>query len=290
MFVFLALVNDIFKTYLDSLKRDLGEAGFKMVLILAINAWAGGLVILWLILRGQFQMPIDPFFYLLWFGLTLLTEISFTLMLAGMLNTTFFAATSLGNISFVMTTIYAAIFLKEKYTLLQFAAIIIAAVGMLLFFKGGFTRKLFRENKGVFLVLFSLLLTPLEYILYKAATLHASSYHQFLTGRLTMDLFFYTLFFVAITVVWYRKNPLPEIKSFIFSRSGSGYVLGHTLTELLESWLIFKIPISLFTMLGTLSIPTAYFIGRKKYKELLDWQHLSGAVLIALGVILFLIK
>jgi len=290
MFALIAVVNEFFKTYFDSLKRDLGEAGFKRVLILALTAWAGGLIILWLLLRGQFQMPSDPQFYMLWFGLTLLTEISFTLMLTGMLNTSFFAATSLGNISFVITTIYAAIFLKEKYTLLQAGAIIIAGIGTLLFFKIDFSKKLFTDNKGLFLILFSLLLTPLEYILYKAATLHASSYHQFLTGRLTMDLCFYTLFFLLVVLIWYRKNPLPDIVSFVCSGPGIGYVVGHTLTELVESWLIFKIPISLISMIGTLSIPTAYFIGRKKYQESLNWRHVGGAVLIALGVILFLIK
>jgi drug/metabolite transporter (DMT)-like permease len=290
MFVLLAIVNDIFKTYFDSLKRDLGESGFKMVLIIALNAWAGGLLIFWLLLTHNFQMPADPQFYFLWFGLTLLTEISYTLLLIGMLNTTFFAASSFANIGFAITAIYAWLILHERYNLIQILALIIIVAGSLLFFKKGVSKKLFTDNKGIFLIFFSLLLTPLEYILYKAATLHATSYHQFLTGRLTMDWFFYTLFFVIITIFWYRKNPLPQIRSFLSSPGGIVYVAGHTATELLESWLIFKIPISLFTILGTISIPTAYFVGRKKYKEPLNWRYVAGAILVALGVILFVLK
>jgi len=290
MFVALAIINNIFHTYLDSFKRDLGEAGFNMVLILALNAWAGGLILFWLLFRGQFQMPTDPMFYALWFGLTFLTEISFTLMLLGMLNTTFFAASSIANISFVMTALYAALFLHERYTWIQIVAIIMAGIGTLLFFKTNVSQRYFSDNKGLLLILFSLLLTPLEYVLYKAATLHASSYHQFLTGRLTMDLFFYTLFFVLVTGLWFRENPWPKVVSFFRNRKGPAYLVGHTATELLESWLIYKIPISLLTMLATLSVPTSYFVGRKKYQEQRDLRHVVGALLIIIGVIGFLIE
>src|SRR5262249_18315720 len=131
---------------------------------------------------------------------------------------------------------------------------------------------------------------PLEYILYKAASEHTNSYHQFLTGRLIMDFFCYSLFFGMFFLFYYRKNPIPKILSFIRSESGKVYLLGHTFTEFLESWLIFKIPISLFTLLTTLSIPISYFIGKRKYRESLYWPNVFGSVLIALGVVLFLIK
>jgi len=250
-----------------------------MVLILVLNAWAGALILLYLLASHQFQMPSDPTFYLLWFGLSLLTEISYTLVLAGMLNTTFFAATSLFNIEFVFTALFAAIFLGERENPIKIAAIIITACGALLFFKKGISKKIFSENKGFFLIILSLFFTPVEYVLYKAASLHVSSYHQFLTGRLTMDFTFYTLFFILITAFWYRRNPIPHIRSYMFSRTGVAYIGGHTVTELLESWLIYKIPISLFTILGTLSIPTAYFVGKAKYEESFNWRHILGSTL-----------
>lgn len=287
MFVFLTILNDVFQTYLESLKKDLGEEGFKMILMLALLSWAGIFIILWLLLRGVFQMPSDPLFYASWFGLTLLTEISFTLLLIGLLNSTFFAANSIRNISFVVTAIYAAVFLGERYSVIQAGAVAVTAAGSLLFFKKG-PKSYFKDNKGLFLILFSLLLTPLEYILYKSATLRTGSYYQFLTGRLVMDLVFFTLFFTVISVFWYRKNPFPAMASFAFRPLGVAFIIGTTATELLESWLIFKIPISLFTVLGTLSIPTAYFIGKLKYKEPFNKRYALGAMLIVFGVVLFL--
>lgn len=290
MFIAFALINEIFKTYLESLKRDLGEVGFRMILMIALNSWVGLCILAWLFLTNHFEMPVDPWFYVLWFGLAVLTEMSFAIFLLGMLNTTFFVASSLGNISFAITALYAGLFLHESYSPIQVGAILITAAGTLLFFKRGAYKKLFTENKGVLLILFSLVMTPLEYVFYKSATLHANSYYQFLTGRLAMDFVLYTLFFVAMSLFWYRKNPLPQIRAFVSSNTGKVYVGGHAATELLESWLIYYIPISLFTMLGTLSIPIAYLVGQKKYREPPNVRHIVGAVLVALGIVLFLIE
>ena len=290
MFIFLTLLNDVFKTYLDSIKRDLGEKGFTMIFMLALLSWAGIVIILWLLVRGEFQMPTDPLFYACWFGLAFLTEMSFTLFLLGLLNTTFFAASSFGNISFVITAICAALLLGERYTLIQIGAIAMTAIGALVLLKRKVANNAVKWDKGLLLVLSSLLMTPVEFLLYKSATLYAGSYHQFLTGRLAMDTVFYTFFALIVSLLWSRKNPLPRIVSFTSSGLGIAFLFGTMAAELLESWIIFNIPISLFTMLGTLSIPAAYFIGRNKYNELYTWQHILGAALIVLGVILFAVR
>ncbi len=287
MLVFVTILNNIFKTYLEALKRDLGKEGFKMILMLAVLSWMGIFLIVALVSLGEFQMPIDPLFYIYWLSLVFLTEISFTLFLLGMLDTTFFIASSLGNISFAITAVYAGFLLNETYATIQVEAIIIALVGSSLFFKKDDFKKLFIGNKGIFLILFSLLITPLEYVLYKSATLHSGSYHQFLTGRLTMDLVFFTLFFAITSFLFSKQNSISKISSFVSSRNALPFLVGMTCAELLESWLIFRIPISLFSILGTLSIPAAYFIGKKKYKESRDWYHILGATLIVLGVVLF---
>jgi len=290
MYVLLAIFNDVFKTYLDSLKRDLGGEGFKMILILTLLAWAGIAIVLWLAISGGFQMPTDPLFYLFWFALTLLTEISFTLFLLGMLNTSFFAASSLGVISSAVTAVYAALFLGERYLPIQIAAVCISAIGSVLFLRREGLTNHVHNNKGVILVLLSVLLTPLELIFYKAATLHTASYQQFLTGRLVMDLTFYTFFFVIVSTFWFRNNPFPHITSLVDSRVGVTFLVGTTIMELLDSWLIFKIPISLFTILGTLSVPTAYFIGVNKYGEKENLRNICGSILIVVGVVMFLLK
>lgn len=261
--------------------------------MLALLSWTGVLIIMWLLARGEFQLPTDPLFYACWFGLTLLTEISFALFLLGLLSTTFFAASSFANINFVITAICAALILGERYALLQIGAIVMTTIGALALLKRKITNNTgcpVNWDRGLLLVSFSLLITPAEYILYKSATLHTSSYHQFLSGRLAMDAVFYTFFAAIGSVFWYRKNPLPRIGSFISAGPGIAFLFGTTVAELLESWIIFNIPISLFTMLGTLSIPAAYFIGRNKYNELHGWHHICGAALIAMGVILFAMR
>jgi len=290
MFSFLTFLKAIVSQYLDSLQRDLGQVGFNMVLIIEMLSLAGIVIVPGLIFAGQFQMPTDGMFYAHWFGVTLVAEITLTLTLLGLLNTSFFAASGFRNLGFAVTAVYAVLFLGEKYTTVQIVAVVIAVAGSLMFFNKGMTKSYFQANKGLFLILFSLLLHPLSAIFYKAATRHTSSYAQFLSGRLVMDLVFYSLFFVVIYAVWYRKSPWPAVAKFINSRTGLYFTVGSTVMNLLGSWLIFKIPISTFTVLSTVSIPTAYFIGRQKYKELFNWRHLCGATLIVLGVILFLVK
>jgi hypothetical protein len=66
--------------------------------MLALLSLGGLLVVIWLLIKGEFQMPSNTLFYAFWVALVLLTEISFTLFLVGMLKTSFFAAISFGNV------------------------------------------------------------------------------------------------------------------------------------------------------------------------------------------------
>lgn len=290
MFVIITILNDIFKTYLESFKKDAGQEGFQMITIIAVSSWVGLLIACVMALLGQFKLPSDPLFYVLWLTLTLLTVISFTLFLSGMMKSTFFVANSFTNASFIITAVYAAFFLGERCNTFQIAAVAVAGIGTLFFFEGGISKKVVKENKGLFLILFSFLFTPFEYIIYKSATLHTHSYNEFLTGRLIVDFIGFNFFFVIVSVFWYRSAPFRRARKLLSSSAGMRFVLGSSLAELLESFLIFKIPISLFTILGTLSIPTAYFVGAKKYHEPYQWRYIIGAVLVAVGIILFVIK
>lgn len=290
MLIILAILNSVFKTYVQSLERDLTKSVFVPTLLMAILSWVGLLLAGGLAVFGRFEMPGDLMFYVFWFALTLSTIITFTAFLLGMLSTTFFAANSFGNIGFAVTAFFAWIFLAEEYALIQVIAISTAAVGCLLFFENKISKSYFRENKGLLLILFSLLLSPLEYIFYKSATLQTSTYDEFLTGRLVMDAFFYTLFFILITFFWYKKNPFSQIRSVAFSYVGIVFIVGCTLTELLESWIIFKMPVGIFTVLGTISIPAGYLIGRIKYKESIKPRYIVGSVLIIFAILLFAIK
>jgi drug/metabolite transporter (DMT)-like permease len=287
MLSLLTVFNSIFQTYIQALSRDLAKGIFQPILLIALLSWAGLLLAGGLVVTDQFDMPGNPMFYIFWLALTFSTIITFTAFLLGMLNTTFFAASSFGNIGFAITAFFAWVFLAESYSQIQIVAILTALAGSLLFFERKISKNYFKENKGLLLISFSLLLSPLEYIFYKSATLQTATYQEFLTGRLIMDTFFYTLFFVLITVFWYKRNPAPEIRSVVFSYSGAVFIVGSTLAELLGSWLIFKMPVGLFTVLGAISIPAGYLIGKVKYKELAKPRYVLGSVLIASSIILF---
>lgn len=288
MLAFLTVLNSIFQTYVQSLKKDLGKGVFESIILIAVLSWIGLLLAAGLWVAGRFHLPSDPLFYLFWFALTFFTEITFTAFLVGMLSTSFFAASSLNNLSFVVTALYAALILGERYSIIQVIAICVAAAGTLLFFEKGVSKSYLAENKGLLLILFSLVLTPLEYIFYKSATLHTNAYDQFLTGRLVMDAVFYSLFFALVAIFWYRKNPFLKIRSLVSTYPGLTFLAGSTLAELLESWLIFKMPVGLFTVLGIVSIPAGYFIGQAKYQDKIKPRYVLGGLLIFLAVIFFI--
>ncbi len=286
--IFLTLLNNVAETYLQSLKKDLAKNDFGSALLIASISWGGLVILAVLFLLGDFHMPHDPAFYLLWFAMALLTSIKFAFFVIGLKNTNFLAANTLPNVAFVTTVIYAALFLREPLSALQLVAVIVAVIGTSLFFSWKGFSKIITANKGFLFILFSLFIAPFGSIFYKAAVLHTNSYAQFLTGRLVMDFAYYTLFFLVVFVFWYRKNPISQ--SFLLSSSFAGfaYIVGWTLTNLLDSWLIFLLPISLFTMLGTVSIPASYVIGKIKYKEKIKTKDAVGAVLIVGAVLLFL--
>ena len=191
-----ALINSIFGTYLESLKRDLSNNGFESILlIISITLIGSPLIAIFLLVTNQFQMPGDYYFYLSWFALALLTVIQFTLFIVGMTKTRFLAANAFSNLAFVTTILYAVMFLREPLSLLSTSAVLLGLIGAILFFDWqDFSTKDLKGNIGLLLILFSVVLSPLESILYKVATLHTDSYHQFLTGRVTMDFLYYSIF------------------------------------------------------------------------------------------------
>jgi len=286
--------NDLFNTYLGSLKRDLSKDGFETILLILSIALVGSpIFMIVLAVTGQFVMPTDPYFYLLWFGLTLLTVIQFSFFISGLVKAKFLAANTFANLAFVVTTFYAMIFLRESVGPLQAMAVGMAAIGALFFFDWKALSQVGKpgadtsSNAGLFMILFSLFLSPFGSILYKAATLHAATYAQFLTGRLTMDLGYYLLFFFIIFAFWHKKSPLPRMFSFVSTWPGVIFMVGSALANLLDSYLTYKLPLPLLTIIGTIAIPAGYFVGHIKYKEKIEARYVWGAAFIMLAVVLF---
>ncbi len=286
----LTLLNTVVLTYVQSLKKDLSKEGFEVTLLIASIAWFDVIFLIGIYALGWFNMPSDPAFYLFWSALTLLYTVQFTFFIIGLKHSIFLAANSLPNLGFVVTTLYAVIFLNEHLSTMQICAIGLALVGSLFFFdwKPETTENL-KHNKGLLIIFFSLALTPLINILYKSATLHTDAFHQFLTGRLMMDFIFYSLIFIVLFLVWYKKNPWPQVVSFFHSRKGWTYMVSLSLVSMLDSWLIFLMPISLFTMLRTVSIPAGYVVGSIKYQEKIQARYVIGGIMIIAAVIFFTI-
>jgi len=291
MLPLVAVANSIINTYLDSLKRDLSNDGFEtIILILSIALISSPVFLLVLLGLGKFHMPVDPTFYLLWFGLTLLTVVEFIMYIWGLTRTRFLAANTFQSLAFVMTTLYAVLILRESIVTLQIVAVAIGLLGAILFFDWKSllnSRSGESNNSGLLMVLLSIFLLPFGSIMYKSAALHTSSYEEFLTGRLVMDFVYYSIFFGGLFIFWYKKNPFPKLASFVSSWTGGVFMIGSALVELVGSYLFFKLPVPLLTILGTISIPSGYFIGHIKYKEHINARYIFGAILIVIAVIVF---
>jgi drug/metabolite transporter (DMT)-like permease len=207
----------------------------------------------------------------------------------GMTKTRFLAAESFSNLTFLTTTFYAVILLGESITASQGIAVGLALLGALLFFEWGSTSKASaaKDAKGLWMIIFSLFIAPLEWVIYKESTFHAATYAQFLTGRVVMDFAYYSVLFFLMFVILYKKSPWPQIKAFTASSAAIAFTTGSIIYNLIDSYLFFKLPVTLLTIIGTSSIVAGYVIGSVKYKERFRWRYALGGVLIAGAVILF---
>lgn len=291
MLYILTLLNKAAQTYTRSLQKDLAKTGFDSVLVITSISWAGVLILLGLVVLNKFQLPSDPYFYLYWFILVFIVTIQFYFFSAGLVRTQFYSANSISHTSFVITIIYAVIILNESITSMQIFAVVIAVIGSLLLFEWHKQAKqALKRNSGLFLIMFALLISPFSTILLKTAVYHTDSYAQFLTGRLVLDAIYYSLFLAVLYIFWYRRNPAGSIISFFKSRQGLTFMFGTALLNLVDSWLIYKLPVVTFTILGTIAIVAGYVISRLKYKEPIYFKEIFGGVLIILSIIVFVIK
>lgn len=288
MFSLLAISLYIFKTYFESLKRDLVQIGYKKLSIICIINFVGHPILLAvLIVLGKFRLPSDPLFYLFWFGVVVIALVQFVIYLKGLSQAKFFAANTLYNLQFIVATLYAVLLLREIITTKQIIALFLATVGAVILLFPARTKNRFKWDKGLILVFVALLIYPLGVIFYKISSQHASTYSIFLSGRLIMDLVYYSLFYFGVFKFWHKTNPIPELKSILLLPKGLVYVIGLNIATLVESWLIFVMPISWLVVLGTIAIPTGYFLDKIKYKEKVSSRAILAALIIITAIIIF---
>lgn len=291
MFTLLALLTKSAQTYTRSLQKDLVGQGYNSILVISSISWVGVLILLALVLLGKFQLPTSPTFYVYWFILVFIVTIQFYFYSKGLANSQFYSANSISHISFVITIFYAVLFLKESISPAGIVAIVIAVIGSLLLFKWqGRAKNAFKQNMGLIFIIFALLISPASTVLLKSAVLQTNSFSQYLTGRLVLDLIYYSAFLCVLYVFWYRRKPGKSIKEFFKSKQGLIFMFGTAVANLVDSLLIYRLPVVTLTILGTVGIVAGYVIGRVKYKEPIYFREALGGALIVLSIIIFALQ
>lgn len=288
--LFLGVLYNLALPYWDTLKKKLAEKNISSLTILhAPNLIGHPLGILLLFALGLFILPTDPLFYTSWFGMVAISAVSLTFHIWGLLRTNFFGVQILTRLGFLANTIAAIVLLGERVTLLQSIALGLATIAVFFFAWPKRTEDTaFVWDTGILFVLLSLVIDAFSTILYKTASLHTYSYASFLTGRFVGDLVSWTIVWILGLVVINKLSPVKELGRFMRAPEGRWMVVGSSLSNLLDSWLIYKLAVVTFSMLGTLTIPSAYFWSRITYREKITARMWIGTALSIAAMILFI--
>ncbi len=287
--ILLAVLFYVMSPYWDTLKKRLASDGIPSLTILQSPNIVGHPVgILALVLLGVFALPSGSTFFAYWFGMIAVSSISLTLVIWGLLRTKFFGVQALNQLGFVASSIAAVLLLGERYETIQIIAIGIALIGALCFVLPRIQGARIKWDIGVLYVVVAVALSGLSSALYKLATLHTPDYLTFLSGRFVGDLIGWTLVGSIGLLIVSKKNPIREFVRLMRHPSGWRFAVGVSVATLLSSWLIYTLPLSMFAMLSSLTIPAGYFWSRLSYKETITPRMWTGAILIFVSVIVFI--
>ena len=146
-----------------------------------------------------------------------------------------------------------------------------------------------RFDRGLLLIFGSIIVGGLAWVAYKFATVHAESYYSFLSGRFVGDLIAWTIAWL-ISLKLMKRSPEAELKSLFGTRTGFVMAMGVAVSTLVDSWLIYNLPLSTLAIVGTVAFPASYLLSKLKYKEKITLRMWAGASLIVASVILFLTR
>ena len=290
MLILLAVLNNLISPYWNTFKKSLSKEGFaSLTIIHSPNLFGHLLGIGALLLLGLFAIPHDNHFFLFWFGMIFIASIQLKFNIWGLVRSNFFGVHIISNLGFVASSISAVLFIGEHLTGIQYFAIGIAVLGVMLFAWPRSKVNLSKLDIGIVFVVISVILSGLSSVMYKIATFYTPNYTTFLTGRFVADLVGWTLVWLA-SLLFMNRNPFKEISQIIHNKSGQIMIAGFAASNLLGSWLVYVLPVSKLAILGTLSIPASYFISRAKYQELMTNRMWIGTICIIFSIIIFLLK
>jgi drug/metabolite transporter (DMT)-like permease len=288
MLILLTVLNKIAGPYWNTLRKSLAEKGNAPITIAhAPNLITHPIGIAILAFMGIFALPRDHLFFFFWFGMIIIAAITTTFSILGLLQAKFFATQVIGSLGFAASLLFASFLLGETMSRMQIFSLCLAVAGVILFLLPKKREDYFVIDKGVVFIIISVILGGLSSVLYKLASHHVTSYASFLGGRFIGDLIGWTIVWL-ISLRILRIRPLADLGVVVRDRSGFILILGTSVVTLIDSWLIYKLPISLVAMIGTLAFPVSYFISRYKYKEHITLNMWLGTLAIIGSVILFI--
>ncbi|MGV8150622.1 MAG: hypothetical protein ACP5NV_02740 [Candidatus Woesearchaeota archaeon] len=282
------LVN-ILNPYWNTLRKDLAQKGISFITIVnSSNIFCHPVGIAIMLSFGIFSMPQNPNFYLFWIVMIIVSSISSIFSILGLLETKFFINQVVGKLGFATSAIFAFLILGEELDALKTISILFGIVGIA-FFVWKKDMRHFSIDKGLIFIIISTILGGLAAVFYKLAAFSTPDYISFLTGRFVGDLIGWTMVWL-ISLIILKRSPTNELSNYIKEKSGKILILGAGIITLLESWLIYKLPISLLAVLGTLSFPSSYFFSHIKYREKITARMWIGTFCILISVIIFIIS
>lgn len=291
MLIFIGALYNFALPYWDTLNKKLSERGISSLTILhAPNLIGHPILIALLVSLGLFILPKDPVFYLSWLGLVVLSAFSLTLHLWGLVRTKFFGVQMLTKLGFLLNTIAAIFLLNEHVTLLQTLALGIATIAIVIFAWPNRTasQRAIVWDFGILFIILSQAIEAFSIILYKLAALHTGTYWTFLSGRLSADLIAWSCVWIVGLVFINKVNPAKELERFFSMPDGRQVATGSVLSNLVDSFLIYELPVVTLSILGTLTIPSAYFWSRVKYDEKISPRMWIGTSLGIAAILLFI--
>ena len=208
MMILLAIFNSLLDPYWDIYKKYLSKKGFaSMTVICSPNLVEHSIGIIVLLSLGLFVLPTEPYFYFYWFLMVIISALELTLNIWGLVKSSFFGVHVVGSLTFVVSSIAAVLFIGEHLSYIQYLAIVIAFIGVVLFTWPKDKNLSFKNiDRGIIFVFVSVILSGLSLIPYKMATLYTPDFSTFLTGRIVADLVSWNLVWL-ISLLWMRRSP-----------------------------------------------------------------------------------
>ena len=289
MLIFLTILNKITGPYWNTFRKSLGQKNIDPLTITHAPGLFGhpiGIAIL--VFIGIFSLPSNANFYIFWFAMIAVAALVSIWTIWGLLETDFFAVQVIGSLGFVSTSIFAFLILGEVVNKVQIFSIFLAFFGVAIFSWPHRVKGKIKIDKGLVFVILAVLLSGLAAVFYKLASEYTSSYSSFLSGRFVGDLIGWSIVWIVI-LFFSKKNPIKDMSKCVKDRDGLFLIGAVTISTLLDSWLIYKLPISTIAIIGTLAFPSSYFISRIKYNERISAKKWAGTVFIIVAVFLFIL-